>query len=52
MCVMACGALWKYGALTASTAFGAVIMCVLCGLGFAAIFVSFIEKKHGPFNNE
>lgn len=52
MCAMACAALWKYGGLTASTAFGVIIMCVLCSLGFAAIFVSFIEKKHGPFKDE
>jgi hypothetical protein len=43
--------LWKYGGLTVPTAFGAVLICTLGSFGFAAVFVSIIEKKYGPFGD-
>jgi hypothetical protein len=51
MYVFICALLWKYGGLTASTAFGAVLICALASFGFAAAMVAILEKKYGPFKD-
>jgi hypothetical protein len=49
--VFGCGIFRKLHALTVATAFGLAVICALCGLGFAAGMVAYMDKKFVRFKD-